>query len=182
MNTRLRFSASWLVVVCFLFATVAPDDAQAFFDDDALKTTGIIMGITAGVALLVVLVVGTVRDLKKNKDPQEDEVWSRNPVIRTLGYRPGAFPWLGQAPAAPGDLPEKGLVSQQEIDAFLQGKVEAMGFIRTPCRFAKPPPTFTLGCMPGEAALSNPAPGPEGDTGPFSLSRTGGGSVMRGSL
>ena len=172
MNEGLRSFSSWLVVVCFLFAVLAPDDALAFFDEDALKTTGIIMGITAGVALLIVLVVGTVRDLKKKKEPQEDDVWSRNPAVRTLGYRPGAFPWFGQAPTSSGASAEKGLVSQQEIDAFLQGKVDTMGFIRTPYRLAKNPPAFTLGCMPGGLDLSNSGLGREGEPLPSSLQRT----------
>lgn len=171
MTERLRVFSSWLVVVCFLFVTLSPDDALAFFDTDTLKTTGIIIGITVGVALVIVLVVGTVRDLKKDKE-QDDDVWSRNPVIRTLGYRPGLLPPFGQAPAPPGERAGR-LVSQREIDAFLQGKVETMGFKRTPYRFPKDPPSFTSGFRPAGDPFANLVLPSGGETVPVTLRKNG---------
>lgn len=90
MARQIRFGCTWSVLVLFLFAILSPEEACAF-DTDTLKTAGIITGITVGVALVIVLVVGTVRDMKRDRDEedeQEKDVWSGNPVLRALGYRP----------------------------------------------------------------------------------------------
>jgi len=172
MNARVRVFSAWLVVFCFLFATLSPEDAQAFFDTDTLKTTGIIMGITFGVALVVVLVVGTIRDLKKDRDQDDDDVWSQSPVLRTLGYRPGAFPFLEKTLLPAEGPPEKGLVSEEEIERFLKAKVNGIGLSKPPHGLVQDPHRFTLGCGPSELTLSNPPTNQDRTRPPFSLRQT----------
>jgi len=169
MNARVRLFSSWLVVFCFLFATLYSEDALASFDTDTLKTTGIIMGITFGVALVVVLVVGTIRDLKKNRDNDDDEVWSQSPVLRTLGYRPGDFPFWGKTPLPAEGPPENRLVSEDEIGLFLKAKVDGIGFKKPAYGPVQDPHGFTLGCMPAGFAISNQPHSSEGKPPPFSL-------------
>jgi hypothetical protein len=169
MNARVRSFSSWLVVLCFLFATLYPQDAPAFFDTDTLKTTGIIMGITFGVALVVVLVVGTMRDLKKDKDEDHDDVWSQSPVLRTLGYRPGDFPFSAETPLAAGGPLENGLVTEEEIERFLKARVDRIGLSKPPQRHIQDPHGFTLGWVPSKPTLSNPPAGQERILPPFSL-------------
>ena len=156
MNARVRVFSSWLVVFCFLFATLHPDDALAFFDTDTLKTTGIIMGITFGVALVIVLVVGTVRDLKKDRDDDDDDVWSQSPVLRTLGYRPGDFPLLGKHPL-PAHGPADGvLMGEDEIDLFLKAKDDGIRIQSPPHQLVLDPNGLGLGPAPNELTLSIP--------------------------
>jgi len=169
MNARIRVSSAWLVVFCLLFATLYPDDALAFFDTDTLKTTGIIMGITFGVALVIVLVVGTIRDLKKNRDHDDDDVWSQSPVLRTLGYRPGAFPFLEKTLLPAEGPPQNGLASEEEIERFLKAKVDGIGFSKPPSWLAQDSRGFTLGCVPGELTLSCPPTDQDRIRPPFSL-------------
>jgi hypothetical protein len=167
MNARVRVFSSWLVVFCFLFATLHPDDALAFFDTDTLKTTGIIMGITFGVALVIVLVVGTVRDLKKDRN--DDDVWSQSPVLRTLGYRPGDFPLLGRPPL-PAEGPADGvLVSADEIDLFLKAKDDGIRIESPPHRLVLDPHGLGLGPAPNELTLSIPRTDQVRIRPPFSL-------------
>jgi hypothetical protein len=169
MNARIRVFSAWLVVFCLLFATLYPDDALAFFDTDTLKTTGIIMGITFGVALVVVLVIGTIRDLKENRDEDDDDVWSQSPVLRTLGYRPGDFPFLGKTHCPAEGPAENDLVSEEEIERFLRAKVGGIGFSKPPCGPVQDPHGFTLGYGPSELTLSNPPTDQERNRPPFSL-------------
>jgi hypothetical protein len=169
MNARISAFSSWLLVFCFLFATLYPQDAPAFIDTDTLKTTGIIMGITFGVALVVVLVVGTIRDLKKNRDQDDDDVWSQSPVLRTLGYRPGEFPFSAETPLAAGGPPENGLVTEEEIDRFLKARVDRIGLSKPHGRGLQDPRGFTLGWVPSKLTLSNPPAGQERIHPPFSL-------------
>ena len=67
---------SALLVFTLLFSFCVPSPGWAFLDfsTDALKSTGIIIGITAGVLLLVVLIVGTVRDVKGDKE--DEDIWA----------------------------------------------------------------------------------------------------------
>ena len=55
MQRRARRSLSLVVIVSFLIAITFPQNLQASSFEDSLKTAGIIMGITFGVALVVVL-------------------------------------------------------------------------------------------------------------------------------
>jgi len=86
--TRSRFLATFLSL--FLIVSMAtPHRSWAFldFDEDALKTTGIIIGITAGVVLLVVLIAGTVKDIKGGEEEEED-IWANLRKNRTLSSFP----------------------------------------------------------------------------------------------
>jgi len=79
-----------LALSLFLFASLAtPHRSWGFLDfsEDALKTTGIIIGITAGVVLLVVLIAGTVRDIKGGEEEEED-IWANLRENRTLSSFP----------------------------------------------------------------------------------------------
>jgi hypothetical protein len=157
MNRRVIFFCAWSTLFFFLFTFFCPGDAHCF-DTSTLETTGIIIGITFGVALVVVLVVGTIRDLKgrPEADEEEDDVWTQHPVLRTLGYRPAFFPLFGEAPSLGEEYTEEARLREMEIEAFLQGKVEEMG-IRNPLdRPLWDPRPFTFGTLPGELALSNP--------------------------
>jgi hypothetical protein len=169
MNTRVRAFSSWLVVFCLLSATLSPGDAHAFFDTDTLKTTGIIMGITFGVALVVVLVVGTIRDLKKNPEEDDDDVWSQSPVLQTLGYRPGDFPFLGKTLLSAEGTPVNGLVGEEEIERFLKAKVDGIAFTKTPRGIAHNPEIFRLNYLPSDPTLSNPPADKDGIRPAFSL-------------
>ena len=171
MNARIRASSSWLVVFCLLFATLYPQDAPAFINTDTLKTTGIIMGITFGAALVVVLVVGTIRDLKKNRDQDDDDVWSESPVLRTLGYRPGDFPFSTETHLAAGGPPQNGPVTGEEIERFLKARIDRIGLRKAPRRLIQDPNGFTLGWVPSTPTLSNPLAGQERIHPPFSLLR-----------
>ena len=95
------------------------------FDTDTLKTAGIITGVTLGVALVIVLIIGVVRDTKRHGDDEEenDDVWSQSPVLRTLGYRPADDPLLGKWLASPEGPSREGRTDEQEIEAFLEGKI-----------------------------------------------------------
>ena len=172
MKPRWHVFCIWLVVACFLFATAYPDDALAFFDEDTLKTTGIIIGITAGVALLVILVIGIARDMKKDRDKEED-VWSQSPVLRTLGYNPGAFPYLRDAPAKPGALCGEAMTRHREIDLLVPGKVDGIGRGKATCGLAQESSGTTFGTRPSGFSLSHPDAGLEGNSSPFSLRLAG---------
>ena len=172
MSNRVRCLCVWSVLLFFLSSLFSPDDAFSF-DTDTLKTTGIIMGITFGVALVVVLVVGTIRDLRgrPDDDEEDDDVWSQHPVLKTLGYRPVHFRLFGEALSPFEDLFEEERVGDMEIEAFLQGKVEAIGF-GSPCdRFLWDPCPATFGIMPGGLAFSNPARARMKTTPTFSIWR-----------
>jgi hypothetical protein len=158
MNRQVRVFCVWSVLFFFLFALFSPNDAHCF-DTGTLETTGIIMGITFGVALVVVLVVGTIRDLKGRQadDEEDDDVWSQHPVLRTLGYRPIYLPMFSETPSLLEGLSEEALEDERKIEAFLQAKVDSIGSgspfgrpMRSPCR-------FTFGTMPGELTFSSPA-------------------------
>ncbi len=108
MRTTRAFlpGCAWAALIFFLSSLLAPEEALSF-DTDALKTAGIVSGITLGVALIIVLVVGTVRDAKKDKrdEPEEEDVWSGSPVLKTLGFRHWEHPLFAPSPQpeeAPG--------------------------------------------------------------------------------
>lgn len=172
MNRQVRSFYAWSVIFFFVFTLFSPDDALCF-DTDTLETTGIIMGITFGVALVIVLVVGTIRDLKGRPadDEEDDDVWSRHPVLRTLGYRPVYFPLLGEVPSLPEDLSKEGRGREMEIEAFLRGKVDAIGFGSPFDQSVQDPCPFTFGTVRGGLAFSNPATARTKSTPPFSIWR-----------
>jgi len=92
---RRRACVSIVLVVSLLSALASPDRSWGFIDfsEDALKSAGIIMGITAGVVLLVVLVAGTVKDIKGGEREEED-IWANARGKQTLARLP---PLLGGA-------------------------------------------------------------------------------------
>lgn len=87
---------SVVLAVSLLFTLSCPGSSWGFLDfsEDALKSTGIIIGITAGVVLLVVLVAGTIKDIKAKKGEEED-IWAGVRDNPTLAH----FPELLLAPA-----------------------------------------------------------------------------------
>ena len=139
MTRQVRLFCAWSVLFFFLFTLVSPDDALCF-DTDTLVTAAIISGVTLGVALIVVLIVGTVRDTKRDRgeDDEDDDVWSQSPVLRTLGYRPVDDPLFGRSPVHPD-----GLADRQELEAFLEGKVDRVRF-ESRHRLAGVPKGFSL--------------------------------------
>lgn len=130
MTTTRSFlpGCAWAALLLFLSSLLAPEEALGF-DTDALKTAGIVTGITVGVALVVVLVVGTVRDMKKDrgKERDEEDVWSRSPVLRTLGCRPWEHTLFG-----PPSQPER---TPGTFSSLTRSP------LRTACRAANPPTT-----------------------------------------
>ncbi len=174
MTRRIRLYAAWAAIFFFLFFLVAPDDALCF-DTDTLKTAGIVSGITLGVALIVVLIAGTVRDLKKDggDEEEEDDVWSQSPVLRTLGYRPLHDSKLGAPPSARQGLPGEGFTGIREIEAFRVGRKEP---VRTgassPLSMQDPAGPRWDDPLP-EPALRRPAAGRKAQVPSFSLLRSG---------
>jgi len=173
MNRQALLLCSWSVIFFFLFTLLSPDDASCF-DTDALKTTGIIMGITFGVALVVVLLVGTIHDMKRDRDKGDevDEVWSRHPLLRTLGYRPVDYPFFGGSPAPPEVLFEQGRMHLEKANVLPQGRIRTIGL-------AHPlPPSMQAHClstvdgMPDDLALWSPDTDPSRILCPISLWRT----------
>ncbi len=84
---------STLVVFSLVCALLLPAPAQGGFLDfgtDTLKSTGIIIGITAGVVLLVVLIAGTIKDIK-GTDEEEEDIWADLRKNRTLSHFPSLF-------------------------------------------------------------------------------------------
>jgi hypothetical protein len=127
----MRFCCTWCVLFFFLFTFFTPEEALSF-DTDTLKTAGIITGITIGVALIVVLVAGTIRDTKRKKDEEEkdDDVWSQSPVLRTLGYRHANDPLFGRSTQGPDTPPEEDPAGRGELEAFLKGRMDRALFDR----------------------------------------------------
>lgn len=68
MVKRFRPLYVCILIFCFSFSVLYPQQLWGFFDEDTLKTTGIIIGITFGVCLVVVLIAGTMKDLKGEPD------------------------------------------------------------------------------------------------------------------
>jgi|GEM_PF-3377352 len=168
MTRQVRLCCAWSVLFFFLFTLFSPD--QAFcFDEDTLVTAAIVSGITLGVALIVVLIAGTVRDMKRDRDEEDedDDVWTRSPVLRTLGYRYMDDPLFGRSPVHP-----EGLAGEQELEAFLAGKVDRVRFESPYGRSAPDPVRFRLGGMPTGFSLSYPGAGREGKPPPLSLYRS----------
>jgi hypothetical protein len=160
---------AWTALFFFLCTLLTPHDALSF-DSDTLVTAAIVSGITIGVALIVVLVAGTFRDVKRgrDKDDEDDDVWTRSPVLRTLGYR------YADNPLFSGSSPRlEGLEGRQEIEAFLAGRID-----RIPSDGRQDPSSADPGCfrLGGESAafsLSYPGEGGNEHPPPFSLWLTG---------
>jgi hypothetical protein len=167
MTRQVRLCCAWSVLFFFLFTLLSPDDALCDdFFDDYVKPGLIVAGITIGVALIIVLVVGVVRDTKRDRGEEEedDDVWSQSPVLRTLGYRHMDDPLLGRSPVHP-----EGLAGRQELEAFLEGKVDKVRFENQCGQSAPNPNRYRLGGVPTGFSLSYPAAGREGTPPPFSL-------------
>jgi hypothetical protein len=84
---------STVVIFSLLFQFAVPHNVWGGFFDfddpvDSLKTTGIIIGITAGVVLLVVLIAGTIKDIKGG-DEEEVDIWADLRQDRSLGQAYG---------------------------------------------------------------------------------------------
>ena len=81
---------SILLIATLLFTVACPDPSWAFLDfsKDTWKTTGIVIGITAGVLLLVVLIAGTVTDIKRKSGKEEEDIWAYMLDNRTLACFP----------------------------------------------------------------------------------------------
>ena len=168
MNRRMRICCTWSVVFFFLFTLFSPDDALCF-DEDTLVTAAIVSGITLGVALLVVLVAGTLRDVKGDKDEEDedDDVWTQSPVLRTLGYRYMDDPLFGRTLDR-----QEGLEGRRQIEAFLAGKTDRILF-ESPCGCcARGAGHFGPADVPTPFSLAYPAARREGKPPPFSLWRT----------
>ncbi|MGW8320005.1 MAG: hypothetical protein ACWGSD_00480 [Thermodesulfobacteriota bacterium] len=169
MTRQARLCCAWSVLFFFLFALFSPDDALCFDWEDNLKTAGIVAGITVGVALIIVLVVGVVHDTKRDRDKEDedDDVWTKSPVLRTLGYRHLDDPLFGPSPVHP-----EGLAGKQELEAFLAGKIDNVRF-HSPYGECTPDPRhFRPGGVPTGFSLSYPAAGRAGNPPPFSLYRS----------
>lgn len=163
----MRLCCAWSVLFFFLFTLFSPDDALCSdFFNDYLKTPLIITGVTVGVALIIVLVVGVVRDSKRDRgeDEEDDDVWSKSPVLRTLGYRHMDDPLLGRSPVHP-----EGLADRQELEAFLAGKIDRVRFESPYGQRAPDPGLFRPGGVPTGFSLSYPAAVRKGKPISFSL-------------
>jgi len=170
MTRQVRLCCAWSVLFFFLFTLFSPDDALCSdFFDDYLKTPLIITGITLGVALIIVLVVGVVRDTKRDRgeEDEDDDVWTQSPVLRTLGYRYMDDPLFGRSPVHP-----EGFAGRQELEAFLEGKVDRVRFESPYGQCVLDPRRFRPGGVPTGFSLSYPAAGREGKPPPFSLYRS----------
>ncbi len=76
-------------ILALLLTLSTPGSSWGFLDfsEDALKSTGIIIGITAGVVILVVLIAGTIKDIKGG-DEEEGDIWADLRENRTLSRFP----------------------------------------------------------------------------------------------
>jgi hypothetical protein len=168
MTRRVRSFCAWSVLFFFLFTLISPDEALCF-DTDPLVTAAIVSGITLGVALIVVLIVGAVRDSKRDRgeEDEDDDVWSQNPALRTLGYRYMDDPVLGRSP-----VHAEGVAGRQELEAFQEGKIDRARFEDLNGQCAPDLGRFRPGGVPTEFSLSYPAAGREGRPLPFSLYRS----------
>jgi hypothetical protein len=169
MTRQARLCCTWSVLFFFLFTLLSPDDAFCFDWENSLVTAGIVTGITIGVGLLIVLVVGVVRDAKRDRgdEDEDDDVWTQSPVLRTLGYRHVDYPLLGLPP----DHPEA-FAGRQELETFLAGKVDGVRLENPHGRYAADPLRLRPGGAPKAFSLFYPAAGREGNPPPFSLYRS----------
>lgn len=94
MENRFKSVCAGVLIITLLTAVLYPQELWAFFDEDTLKTTGIIIGITFGVCLVIVLIAGTMKDLKG--DPED--VFARLPIQKPDGPWKDLFSLTGKAP------------------------------------------------------------------------------------
>jgi hypothetical protein len=97
---------STMLILALVFPFVVPDTSWGgMFDfddiDDTLKTTGIIIGITAGVVLVVVLIAGTIKDIKGG-DEEEIDIWADIRQDGSMGYLSGLL--AGPLPPPPAKV------------------------------------------------------------------------------
>jgi len=167
MTRQARLCCAWSVLFFFLFTLFSPNDALCSdFFDDYVKPGLIATGIAVGVGLIIVLVVGVVRDTKKDRgeEDEDDDVWTQSPVLRTLGYRHVDYPLFGPSPVHP-----EGLAGRQELEGFLAGKVDKVRFEGPYGECTPDPRHFRPGGVPTGFSLSYPAAGREERPPPFSL-------------
>jgi len=67
MNSRTRSFWACALVVALLVTIGFPNNLHAFWDKEHLKTAGIIAGISLGVGVAIILISGTIYDLKKSR-------------------------------------------------------------------------------------------------------------------
>ena len=168
MTRQVRLCCAWSVLFFFLFTLFSPDDALCDFEDN-LVTAAIVSGITLGVGLIIVLIVGTVRDTKRDRgeEDEDDDVWTQSPVLRTLGYRVMDDPLFGRSP-----VHSEGVAARQELEAFLAGKVDGVRFENPYGQYAADPRRFGPGGVPKAFSLFYPAAVRQGNPPPFSLYRS----------
>lgn len=77
MNNRTRSFWACALVVALSVTILFPDDLSAFWDKEHLKTAGIIAGISLGVGVAIILIAGTIYDLKKVS--KKDSAWFPDP-------------------------------------------------------------------------------------------------------
>ena len=118
MKHRIRPSCSLLVIVSFLLVVTFPQSLSASSVEDNLKTAGIIMGITAGVALAVVLVAAIVMSIKKDDYGYLSEVSVLEPLELTF-FDTSVLLWEG--------LPLVEPFSTQEGEVRSKGDVLLIG-------------------------------------------------------
>ena len=82
MRHRARRSTALVAILSFLIAITFPQDLMASSFEDSLKTAGIIMGITFGVALVVVLAAAILGAFKGG----EYGYLSQAPTKEPLGF------------------------------------------------------------------------------------------------
>jgi hypothetical protein len=118
----------------------------------------------------VVLIVGTVRDTKRDRgeEDEDDDVWSRSPVLRALGHSYMDDPLFGRSP-----VPPEASAAGQELEAFLAGKVDRVRFENTHGLCVSDPRRIGPDALPPAGfSLSYPTAGRKGRPPPFSLYRS----------
>lgn len=84
MENRIRSVSACLLIVSLLVTVLYPQDLWGGvfdFDEDTLKTTGIIIGITFGACLAIVLIAGTLKDLKG----EPEDIFAHLPIQQPPG-------------------------------------------------------------------------------------------------
>ena len=106
MKNHLRFPSLHILAILLCLTMLFPSPGHAFWGQDSLETAAIVTGITLGACLLIVLVAGTMIELKG--DP--DDVFSRLPIQPPLTLATVVYPPGGQGQGVPlsRDYPRAG--------------------------------------------------------------------------